>query len=93
MGYVSAIDPMTRLSEKWAPVMFVHGSEDNIPGRSLELMQRAVKEMRDAGIELELEVVDGAGHLFDHNSTIGTRDLGPSWQSVVRGLDWIVSRI
>lgn len=92
-GDFAAIDPMTRLGGHWASVMLVHGSEDHIPGRSLELMQRAVKDMESAGIEVQLEIVDGQGHLFDHHPAVGRSDLGPSWKSVVRGLEFIVSRV
>jgi acetyl esterase/lipase len=92
-GDFAAIDPMAKISGDWAPLMLVHGSEDYIPGRSLELMDRAVKDLKTASVQVELEVVDGQGHLFDHNPAIGRSDLGPAWQSVLRGLDWIVSRV
>ena len=93
-GDLAAIDPMTMLSALWPPVMIVHGSEDNVPGRSLELVQRAEKEMKSAGIkEMHLEVVDGEGHVFDHLPGVGTNDLGQRWQAVVKGLDWLASHV
>ena len=72
--------------------MIVHGSEDYVPGRSLELVQRAEKKMKDAGVkEVRVEIVEGARHSFDHAPTVGTSDLGPSWQAVVKGLEWVIS--
>ena len=92
-GDYAAIDPMTRLGPSWPPIMIVHGSEDHVPGRSLELVRRAEETMKHAGVnDVQLEVVDGAGHLFDHNPSVGSTNLGPKWQGVVKGLEWVCSR-
>ena len=93
-GDVAAIDPMTRLNAQWSPVMIVQGEVDNVPGSSLELAQRAEREMKDAGVqEVQLEVVPGEAHMFDLPPMVGTTDLGPKWQAVVKGLDWLMSHV
>lgn len=93
-GDYAAIDPMTRLSESWAPTMIVQGELDNVPGSSLELAQRAEKEMKAAGLkEVRLEVVPGEYHMFDLPPMVGTSELGPKWRAVVEGLDWLVNHV
>ena len=90
----AAIDPMTRLNSKWPPVMIVQGEIDNVPGSSLQLAQRAEKEMKAAGVkEVRLEVVPGESHMFDLPPMVGTSDLGPKWQAVLKGLDWLISHV
>ena len=90
----AAIDPMTRLSSNWPPVMIVQGEIDNVPGSNLGFAQRAEKEMKAAGVkEVRLEVVSGESHMFDMPPTVGTSDLGPKWQAVVHGLDWLSSHM
>ena len=85
---------MTKAGAQWPPVMIVQGESDNVPGSDLKLAQRAEKEMKDAGVkEVRLEVVPGEGHMFDLPPTVGTSDLGPKWQAVVKGLDWLCSHI
>ena len=93
-GDYAAIDPMTRLSVRWAPTMLVQGEIDNVPGSSLELAERAEKAMKAAGVkEVRLEVVQGEAHMFDLPPFVGTSDLGPKWQAVVKGLDWLVTHV
>ena len=93
-GDYAAIDPMTRLSDRWAPTMIVQGELDNVPGSSLELAERAEKDMKAAGVkEVRLEVVPGETHMFDLPPTVGSSDLGPKWQAVIKGLDWLVSHV
>jgi acetyl esterase/lipase len=92
-GDIAAIDPMTRISPDWPPVMIVQGEVDNLPGSGLELAQRAEKELKAGGVkEVELEVVQGETHMFDMSPMVGTTDLGPKWQAVVKGLDWVAQR-
>lgn len=88
-GDFAAIDPLTRLTGDWPPVMIVQGEVDNVPGSSFALAQRADKEMKDAGVEkVALEIVPGQGHVFDLPP--GASQAGdPRWVSVVRGLDWL----
>ena len=93
-GRYEALDPMTRVSAQWPPVMIVQGEIDNVPGSDLQLAQRAEKEMKAAGVkEVRLEVVSGESHMFDLPPMVGTTDLGPKWQAVVIGLDWLCSHI
>ena len=93
-GDYAALDPMTRVSSTWAPVMLVQGELDSAPGSGLDLAKRAKAEMKAAGVkEAELEVVPGEPHMFDLPPTVGTSDLGPKWKAVVKGLDWLVSHV
>ena len=88
------MDPMSRLNAQWPPVMIVQGEDDNVPGSNLRLTQRAEKEMKAAGVkEVQLEVVPEAAHMFDLPPTVGTSDLGPKWEAVVKGLEWLYSHL
>lgn len=93
-GNYEAIDPFTRLNASWPPVMLVQGDADRLPGSGMALVQRAVDEMKAAGVsEVELEVIEGESHMFDLPPTIGRSDVGPKWQAVVKGLDWLCSHV
>ncbi|TKA79783.1 hypothetical protein B0A55_03305 [Friedmanniomyces simplex] len=93
-GDYAALDPLTRLSAQWPPVMVVQGEADDVPGSSLDLAQRAEREMTAAGVkEVVLEVVPGEKHMFDLPPTVGSSDVGPKWMAVVKGLEWLVSHV
>lgn len=93
-GDYASIDPLTRLNANWPPVMFVCGETDSIPGSTLDLAKRAEDDMRKVGVkEIALEVVPGAGHMFDMLKPLGTEDLGSEWQSVVAGLQFLESHV
>ena len=83
-GDFAAIDPMTRVHADFAPTYLIHGSEDNVPGRSKELVNRGGEELKAAGgKEVQVEILSGAGHLFDHLPGMSEDE----WKAVVRGLD------
>lgn len=87
-GDFSAIDPLTRLNVDWPPVMIVQGEKDERPGSSLELAQRAEREIRDAGVEVALEFVAGEDRAFD--LALGASEPGDlRWAAVVKGLEWL----
>lgn len=91
-GDYAAIDPLTRLNSDWPPVMFVHGEIDAIPGSELGLLNRAEREILDAGLkEVVVKIVPGVGHAFDMMKPLGTEDFGEEWQAVVEGLQFLVS--
>jgi len=93
-GDFAAIDPLATLSSGRPPVMFVQGDLDNVPGSSLELVQRAEKEMTNAGVkEVVIKVVSGGTHMFDLPPMVGTSDLGPKWQAVLEGLSFLKSHV
>lgn len=93
-GDFAAIDPLTRLNERWPPAMIVQGEADNVPGSSLALAQRAEKEIEAAGVkEVQLELVPGEDHMFDMPPIVGTTDLGSRWEAVVRGLNWLKNHV
>ncbi|KAK1811922.1 hypothetical protein LTR12_013709 [Friedmanniomyces endolithicus] len=93
-GDYAAMDPMTRVSGQWPPVMVVQGEMDDVPGSGLELARRAEREMRAAGVkEVVLEIVAGEKHMFDLPPTVGTVDKGLKWLAVVKGLEWLVRHV
>lgn len=93
-GDAASLDPMTRLSPRWAPLLLVQGEIDNVPGSSLDLAKRAVHEIKDAEVkEAQLVVVPGEAHMFDLPPTVGTTDLGDRWQAVVQGLEWLCAHV
>jgi len=72
----------------------VQGEIDDVPGSGLELARRAERGMRAAGVkEVVLEVVAGEKHMFDLLPGVGTVDMGPKWQAVVEGLEWLVKHV
>lgn len=74
--------------------MFVHGETDTIPGSELDLLKRAEKDMRAAGVnELVVKVVPGVGHGFDMLKPLGTEDFGEEWQAVVEGLQFLKDHV
>ena len=93
-GNFAVLDPLTKLNAQWPPIMIVQGSADAIPGSGLDLVLRAEKALKEAGVkEVEVEVVDGEAHMFDLPPMVGTSDLGPKWQAVVKGMDWLKSHV
>lgn len=89
-GDLAAVDPFTRIHADFAPTYLIHGSEDNVPGRSEKLVRRAGDELKAAGVkEVEVEILNGGGHLFDHFP--GVTD--EQWRAVVRGLEWLVDHV
>jgi acetyl esterase/lipase len=92
-GDLAALDPLTRISAKWAPLMIVQGAADNVPGSNLELALKAEKDLKSNHVNIQLEVVPGEGHMFDIMPAVGTSDLGIKWQAVVKGLDWLLSHV
>lgn len=93
-GDAVSLDPLTRLSPRWGPMMLVQGEIDNVPGTSLDLARRAEDEIKAAGVkEVQLVVVPGEGHMFDLPPTVGTTDLGERWQAVVKGLEWLAVHV
>jgi hypothetical protein len=37
-----------------------------------------------------VHVVEGADHVFDHDPAVGVSDFGEKWQTVVKGMDWLI---
>ena len=93
-GDYASLDPLTRINSEWPATMLVQGEIDNVPGSGLELAQRAQKELKAAGVkEAKLSIVPGEGHMFDMPPTVGTSDLGPKWQAVVEGLEFLKAHV
>jgi acetyl esterase/lipase len=93
-GDYASIDPLTRVTAGWPPIMFVCGEDDAIPGSTLDLMKRAEDDMRKVGVkEVVVEIVPRVGHMFDLLKPLGAEDLGSEWQSVVAGLQFLKDHV
>lgn len=91
-GDFATVDPMAKVSGEWPPVMIVQGDLDHVPGSDLQLVRRAEREMKAAGVEeVVVKVVPGETHMFDLPPTVGTSDLGPKWLAVIEGLSFLRS--
>lgn len=92
-GKFELIDPCVSFSAvgaQWPPTIFVQGDKDDVPGSGIAYVERAVQELKAAGAKkVEVERVAGESHVFDLPPDVGTTDLGPKWQSVVKGLDFL----
>ena len=92
-GKLELMDPCLSFAEvgkQWPPTIFVQGDKDDLPGSGIEYVERAVGELKAAGAKkIELERVVGESHVFDLPPFVGTTDLGPKWQAVVKGLDFL----
>jgi acetyl esterase/lipase len=92
-GKLELTDPCVRFSEvgeQWPPTMFVQGDKDDLPGSGIKYVERAVDELKAAGAKkIEVERVVGESHVFDLPPMVGTTDLGPKWQAVLKGLDFL----
>lgn len=82
-GNYDKIDPAMLLTSSCPPTFFVHGSADT--SVSVELSNRAHKQLKENGVETELVVVDGAGHAFDMGSKAGD----PGYEAVIKGLEFL----
>ncbi|KAK4505153.1 hypothetical protein PRZ48_003116 [Zasmidium cellare] len=92
-GDFEYLDPMARVDSQWPPTMIIHGVEDFVPGRDVDIVKRAEKALQEVGVKSEVRLVDGAGHLFDHIPSIGTSDQGSKWQEAVAGLEWLTTHM
>lgn len=92
-GNVELIDQCQKFAEvghRWPPTIFVQGDKDDLPGSGIACAERAVTEWKAAGAKrVEVEPVVGVSHVFDLLPDVGTTDLGPKWQTVMKGLDFL----
>lgn len=74
-------------------VCFVHGDSDELV--PVGLAKRAVRELKELGVETELVLAKGALHGFD-SDILGTMPEGREgryWGDVERALGWFVARV
>ena len=54
------------------------------------MSKRAIEELKAVGAKkVEIERVVGESHVFDLPPDVGATDLGPKWQSVLKGLGFL----
>ncbi|TIA05953.1 alpha/beta-hydrolase [Aureobasidium pullulans] len=93
---LAALDPCSKFTDAgavWPPTFFIQGDLDETPGSRIDLVVKAADELRNAGAEdVQVEIVQGARHMFDAMPGVGTQDLGASWLAVKKGLDFLIAR-
>ncbi|THW84138.1 alpha/beta-hydrolase [Aureobasidium pullulans] len=96
---LAALDPCSEFTDAgavwavWPPTFFIQGDLDETPGSRIDLVVKAADELRNAGADyVEVEIVQGARHMFDAMPGVGTQYLEPSWLAVKKGLDFLISR-
>ena len=96
-GNYAAIDPCTLFTEKAVglpTIMFVQGDKDDVPGSGIDLVKRAKFELKSSGAKsVWIVPVEGEAHMFDLPPPVGTSDLGPKWQAVLRALNHMRERV
>ncbi|KAI5240999.1 alpha/beta-hydrolase [Aureobasidium subglaciale] len=94
---IPVVDPCTKFPDAgtdWPPTFFLQGADYVLPGSRPNLVNKAVEELKQAGVEeVGFEIVEGAGHLFDAVPGLGESDFGAHWEAVKRGLDFLVERV
>ncbi|KAI5197938.1 hypothetical protein AUEXF2481DRAFT_8906 [Aureobasidium subglaciale EXF-2481] len=94
---IPVVDPCTKFPDAgtdWPPTFFLQGADDVLPGSRPNLVNKAVEDLKQAGVEeVGFEIVEGAGHLFDAVPGLGESDFGAHWEAVKRGLDFLVERV
>lgn len=89
-GDYAIMDPIADLTGYSTPTSFIQGDADNIPGSGVQLVQKAGKDLRAAGVkDVRAHFVKGETHMFDLPPMVGTSDLGPRWEAVKMGLDFL----
>lgn len=89
-GDDSALGPLSRARTTFPPTMIVQGEIENAPGSDLGPTQRALRDLEARETkDVHLNHVPDAGHMFDLPPMIGTSDLGPRWQAVLEGLQFL----
>jgi hypothetical protein len=90
-GNAELIDPCQKFAEvghRWPQTIFVQGHKYDLPGSGMAYVERAVTALKAAGAKrVEVEPVIGESHVFDLPPDVGTTDLGPKWQAIVKGLE------
>ena len=68
-GDYKAIDPCVHFVERgtsWPPTLFVQGEKDTVPGSNVELVEKAISDLRQGGAKsVEIKKVEGEAHMFD----------------------------
>lgn len=48
------------------------------------------RNSRQEATRADVQIVEGVGHVFDHDPSLGVIDFGQRWQGVVKGMDWLI---
>ena len=91
-GDFAALDPcrtFKEVGEKWSRTVFVQGDKDDLPGSGIAYVERAVRDLEEAGArKVRVEKVVGAGHMFDMlpGNAVGEGEVG---ERVMRALEFL----
>jgi len=70
--------------------LLADGAVRLVERRALAWRREFAAKLKAAGAKkVEVERVVGESHVFDLPPNVGTTDMGPKWQSVLRGLDFL----
>ena len=96
-GNLKAIDPCVRFSDAgpfWPPTIFVQGDEDDLPGSSLEYVERAIEDLKQAGASrIRLEKVEGESHMFDMQPDAAVGRESRKSEAVKAALDFLTHNV
>lgn len=83
-GDTTSCDSVSLFSDRFPPTFFSLGTEDK--RRSPELVMDAYRELKAMGVEVQLQLVEGAGHGYDKDVT----EEDKQWTAVQEGLDFLI---
>ena len=88
-----AIDPCAFFVEhgkNWPATVFVQGDKDDLPGSSIEYVERAVSELKEASAaKVVMERVEGEAHMFDMAPDAAVPGQNKKAQAVERALQFL----
>ncbi|KAH0533883.1 hypothetical protein FGG08_007497 [Glutinoglossum americanum] len=81
-GDYARVDPVTGFAAGFPPTMFVHGTADTV--MDYRLSERAFQTLKELGVEVQAEWVEGADHMFDMAG-----EEGAGGEAVRKGLEFL----
>ncbi|KAL8809205.1 MAG: hypothetical protein Q9200_003619 [Gallowayella weberi] len=92
-----AMDPCVLFAEKgasWPPTILVQGDKDDLPGSSLEYVERAITDLKTAGAsKVELMRVEGESHMFDMSPDAAVGQPTRKAEAVKSALDFLARNV
>ncbi|KAL8798528.1 MAG: hypothetical protein Q9182_006584 [Xanthomendoza sp. 2 TL-2023] len=96
-GNFRAMDPCVLFAEKgasWPPTIFVQGDKDDLPGSSLEYVERAINDLKTSGAsKIELMRVEGESHMFDTSPDAAIGQPTRKAEAVKSALDFLAENV
>ncbi|KAF5264219.1 hypothetical protein FOXYS1_5005 [Fusarium oxysporum] len=86
-GDYARVDPATLFAKGFPPTYFIHGTADFLVPHSIS--QRAHDELKNLGVETQIELIEGAGHGFDAGAAPGDE----KFTIISRGFDFLKAHV